>query len=429
MIWEIILIFVLLMANGAFAMAEIAIISSRKVRLQRKAEQGDERARDALLLANSPSEFLSSVQVGLTLVSIVTGALGGATLADRAGEWLQVQMPWLGKYGHTVAFVLVVGTLAYVSLVIGELVPKRIALGNPEGIAVVVAKPMRAVLRLAAPLVAFLSWTGDLCIRIIGTRASDEPIVSEEEVRGMIEQGLGAGVFHQREKEMLEGVFQLDQLLVADLMTPSARIVWINLDDPPEVVNRTIVGSGHSRFPVYQGNRDNVVGVVEVKALWANVALVGATDVRNVMFPPLVVPESVPAVRLLETFRSTGRHLALVSDEFGMIQGLITLHDVVEAIVGQLPEKGLRQQPAVKRREDGSLLVDAALEIGEFKRVARIKRLPGEERGEFLSVGGFLIDQLEHIPEAGEKVVAAGHVFEVIDMDLHRIDKILVTKV
>jgi len=429
MIWEIILIFALLIANGAFAMAEIAIISSRKVRLQRKAEQGDERARDALLLANSPSEFLSSVQVGLTLVSIVTGALGGATLADRAGEWLQVQMPWLGKYGHTVAFILVVGTLAYVSLVIGELVPKRIALGNPEGIAVVVAKPMRAVLRLAAPLVSFLSWTSDLCIRMIGTRASDEPIVSEEEVRGMIEQGLGAGVFHQREKEMLEGVFQLDQLLVADLMTPSARIVWINLDDSPELVNRTIVGSGHSRFPVYQGNRDNVVGVVEVKALWANVALVGATDVRSVMFPPLVVPESVPAVRLLETFRSTGRHLALVSDEFGMIQGLITLHDVVEAIVGQLPEKGLRQQPAVKRREDGSLLVDAALEIGEFKRVARIKRLPGEERGEFLSVGGFLIDQLEHIPETGEKVVAAGHVFEVIDMDLHRIDKILVTKV
>jgi len=429
MIWEIIFIFALLVANGAFAMAEIAIISSRKVRLQRKAEQGDERARDALLLANSPSEFLSSVQVGLTLVSIVTGALGGATLADRAGEWLQVQMPWLGKHGHTVAFVVVVGGIAYVSLVIGELVPKRIALGNPEGIAVVVAKPMRAVLKLAAPVVGFLSWTSDLCIRMIGTRASDEPVVSEEEVRGMIEQGLGAGVFHQREKEMLEGVFQLDQLLVADLMTPSARIVWLNLDDAPEVINRTIVASGHSRFPVYQGNRDNVVGIVEVKALWANMALAGTADLRSVMFAPLVVPESVPAVRLLETFRSSGRHLALVSDEFGMIQGLITLHDVVEAIVGQLPEKDLRQQPSIKRREDGSLLVDASLEIAEFKRVAKIKRLPGEERGEFLSLGGFMIDQLEHIPETGEKVVAAGHVFEVIDMDLHRIDKILVTKV
>jgi putative hemolysin len=429
MIWEIILIFALLIANGAFAMAEIAIISSRKVRLQRKAEQGDERARDALLLANSPSEFLSSVQVGLTLVSIVTGALGGATLADRAGEWMQEQMPWLGKHGHAVAFVLVVGSIAYVSLVIGELVPKRIALGNPEGIAVVVAKPMRAVLRLATPVVSLLSWTSDLCLRMIGTRASDEPVVSEEEVRGMIEQGLGAGVFHEREKEMLEGVFQLDQLLVADLMTPSARILWLNVDDVPEVTNRAIVASGHSRFPVYQGNRDNVVGVVEVKALWANMALAGTADLRSVMFPPLVVPESLPAVRLLETFRSSGRHLALVSDEFGMIQGLITLHDVVEAIVGQLPEKGLRLQPTVKRRDDGSLLVDASVEIGEFKRVARIKRLPGEERGEFLSIGGFVIDQLEHIPEAGERIVAAGHVFEVVDMDLHRIDKILVTKV
>lgn len=429
MIWEIIFIFALLLANGAFAMAEIAIISSRKVRLQRKAEQGDERARDALLLANSPSDFLSTVQVGITLVSILSGAFGGATLAERAGGWLEQNVPLVGAHGHTIAFVVVVGGIAYLSLVVGELVPKRIALANPEGIAVVVAKPMRAILRVSMPAVALLNWSSDLWLRLVGAPKSDDPVVSEEEVRGMIEQGLGAGVFHQREKEMLEGVFQLDQLLVADLMTPSARIVWLNVDDSPEVINRTIVASGHSRFPVYQGNRDNVVGIVEVKALWANMALAGTADLRSVMSAPLVVPESVPAVRLLETFRSSGRHLALVSDEFGMIQGMITLHDVVEAIVGQLPEKDLRQQPSIKRRDDGSLLVDASLEIAEFKRVAKIKRLPGEERGEFLSLGGFMIDQLEHIPEAGEKVVAVGHVFEVVDMDLHRIDKILVSKV
>ncbi len=429
MIWELAFIFLLLLGNGVFAMAEIAIISSRKVRLQQRADQGDDRARDALLLANSPNDFLSTVQVGLTTVSILTGALGGATLAERAGVWLEGLFPTLAPHGEAAGFVIVIGGISYFTLVIGELVPKRLALSNPEAIAVVVARPMLWLLRVSSPAVAFLSHSTGFWMKLIGQGSVKESLVSEEEVRGMIEQGLGTGVFHQRERDMVDGVFRLDQQMVGDLMTPAARMVWLDLEAPTEENWRKIVASGHSQFPVYKGNTDNLAGAVSVKALWANSALTGAVDLASVLSHPLVVPVSMLAPRLLDTFRQSGQHFALVADEFGMIQGLITLHDVVEAIVGQLPDRGQRARPGMKRREDGSWLIDASMDIADAKQALRIKRLPGEERGEFLSLGGFLLDQLEHIPAGGERVVAAGYIFEVIDMDRQRIDKILATKV
>lgn len=427
MFWEIALIFLLLVANGVFAMAEIAVVSARKTRLKKLAEQGNEKARAALALANSPNDFLSTVQVGITLIGVLAGAFSGATLADRLGEWLNTYA-WINPRGGAIAFALIVSLITYFSLILGELVPKRLALNNPEKIAAAVAMPMGLLARLAAPVVSFLSWSTDSVLGLLGLRQSEDPVVSEDEVTGLLEQGLGAGIFHQAEKEMVEGVFRLDEQLVGDLMTPASRIVWLNIEETADANWRKVVASGHSQFPVYQGSRDNVIGAVSVKALWANVALTGTADLRSVMHQPLIVPHSMLALRLVETFRKSGQHFALVADEFGSVLGLVTLHDIVEAIVGQLPEKGQRSRSNARHRDDGSWMIDAAMEVADLKRLLRIKRLPREESGDFVSIGGFLIDQLGHIPQEGEKVVAAGYVFEVIDMDHQRIDKIQATK-
>ena len=427
MIWELILLLTLLVANGGFAMAEIAMVSSRKVRLQKRADAGDEGARAALQIIAEPNHFLSTVQVGITLVSVLAGTFSGATLSDRLGLWLN-GFTWIAPHGDKLAFSIVVVVMTYFSVIIGELVPKRLALGNPELIASKTARPLNAISRMTAPAVAFLTWSSDIILKIIGLRPSTEPVVSEDEIRGMLDQGLGAGVFHQKERDMVEGVFRLDRQMVGELMTPSSRIVWLNLDDSDEDSWRKVVAGGHSQLPVFQGHRDNLVGVVSVKALWANLSLTGKVTLREVVTQPLVVPESMLAHRLVDTFRQSGQHLALVVDEFGMVQGLVTLHDVVESIVGVLPEKGQRGRPGARRREDGSWLIDAAMDVGEVRQLLKIRRLPGEERSEYLSLGGFIIYQLEHIPEEGERVVSMGHVFEVIDMDRQRIDKVLVSR-
>lgn len=428
MFWEIALIFFLLVANGVFAMAELAIVSSRRARLLRRAEEGDLGAKAALSLLDSPNEFLSTVQVGITLVGVFAGAFGGATLSERFGGWLD-GFSWVSPHGETVAFLLVVSVITYLSLVIGELVPKRLALNNPERIASILAGPMRWLSRVASPIVRFLSWSTEHAMRFLGLGEAPEPPVSEDEVKGLLDQGLRAGVFHQAERDMVEGVFRLDQQRVGELMTPAAKVVWLNAEEAPEVNWRRIVSSGHSDFPVYRGNRETLLGVVSVKALWANTAVSSTVvDLKSVISQPLIVPESTLATKLLETFRDSGRHFALVADEFGSIRGVVTLHDMMEAIVGRLPEQGHRFLPTARRRDDGSWLVDASLEIADVKRALRLKHLPGESRGDFVSLGGFVIDQLGRIPKEGERVVSSGYVFEVVDMDFQRIDKILVTR-
>jgi putative hemolysin len=427
--WEIAILGLLIFANGCFALAEIAIITARKSRLKQAAEKGDERAREALALANSPNDFLASVQVGLTLVSVLSGAYGGMTLGERLGEWLNAVYPVLHPYGHALGVAVVVSLITYFSLVVGELIPKRIALARPEQLACRVAAPMRLLSKLTSPVVAFLGWSTDAGLGLLRQKAHEETPVSEEEVRGLIEQGLGTGVFHQVERDMLEGVFNLDQLTAGRLMTPSSRIVWLNIDDASETNWRKVVASGHSQFPVYHGNRDNCVGLVSVKALWANASLLGSADLRSVMVKPLVVPESMQALVLVEAFRKGGMHFAMVADEFGSIRGLITLHDVLESIVGLLPDKAQRSRPSARRREDGAWVIDASMEVSEVKSLLRLRRLPGEESGAFISLAGFLIDQLEHIPVEGERVVSAGHVFEVLEASRQRIDRVLATKV
>jgi putative hemolysin len=425
---EIVFIIVLLLANGIFAMAEIALVSARKTKLKTLAEDGDTSAKLAFDLASSPGKFLSTVQVGITLVGVLAGAVGGARLADNLAELLS-SLEWMKPYADYVALFIVVTIITYLSVIIGELVPKRLALSNPERISAALARPMNALSTFAAPLVNFLNTSSEVLMAILGVKKSVEAPVSEEEVRVLIDEGLSAGVFKKAEKEMVESVFDLDEQTADDLMTPRARMIWLSVDDPDEENWRRIAGSGHSHFPVYQKTRDNVIGMVSVKALWANLSLAGKAELRALVTPPIYVPTTMPASKLIESFKKNGKHIALVVDEFGGVQGLVTLNDVMMAIVGNLPEREQRHDPKAVLRQDGTWLIDALLEIDEVKSTLAItEELPGEESGRYTTLGGFVVSSLGHIPREGEKVRWQEFEFEVIDMDKQRVDKILVTQ-
>jgi putative hemolysin len=422
---ELLLLLVLLLVNGFFSMAELAVVSSRKTRLRELAEEGDERAGRALAAAEAPTRFVSTVQVGITFVGVFAGAVGGAALADNAAAWL-AGFSWVGPYAEPAALGLVVVSITLASVIIGELVPKRVAAANPEGIARWVVGPVGALSTLAHPAVVALTWLSEGILRIFGLGQARVQAVSEGEINDLVQQGLRSGAFNPTETEMVAGVLELDQLGVTEIMTPRPKMVFLNLDDPDEVNWRKIVTSGHSRYPVYALHRDQVVGVVTVKAIWANTAFGLPANLRSVMTPPLIVPEAMTVIHLIEQFRKTGQHLALVTDEFGAIQGLVTMIDVMEAIAGDLPEKGRRAAPEARRREDGSWLIDATLLTGEFKELLGLEELPHEETAEFKTAGGFVMTYFGRIPRAGDHFDHGGWRFEVIDMDRHRIDKILV---
>jgi len=421
---ELGVIFLLLLANGLFSMTEIAIVSARKPRLRRMAESGDQRAQAALDLAESPNRFLSTVQVGITLVGVVAAAFSGATLSAKLAEPLK-QIGWLTAYADKAAFVLVVGVLTYFTLVIGELMPKRLGLANPEGIARLMAGPMTKLSVLASPMVALLGWSTDALLKLFRVKTEPEMTVSEEEIQLMVREGTRAGVFLPHEPAMVEGVLALDRVSMRELMTPRAKIIWINAADSHDAIWHKIVVSGHTVFPVYEGQRDNVIGFVTVKAIYANLAAGIPPRVRDLMTPAMVVPASLTASMLLEKFKQTGRHVALVADEFGGIIGLVSLHDIMEAIIGELPSTDERLKPTAKRRDDGSWLVDGMLDAEEFERlVPQFKLHPRPER-DYQTFAGFVMKHLGHVPHEGESFQHQGYCVEVIDMDGHRVDKVL----
>ncbi len=424
---EILFIFFILFANGLFAMAEIAVVTSRRARLKTLADEGNAGAKLAFELAKSPGRFLSTVQVGITLFGVLSGVVGGARLADKLAEPIK-NIPVIGTYADLIALVVVSTAITYFSVIIGELVPKRLALNNPERIASMLARPMNGLAKLTNPVVSLLHHSSEVLLALLGVKKSNETSVSEEEVRVLIDEGLSSGVFKKAEKDMVEGVFDLDEQTADDLMTPRARIIWLSLDDADDENWRRIAGSGHSHFPVYQKTRDNVVGMVSVKSLWANLSLAGRAELRSLVTPPLYVPTTMPASTLIAEFKKSGKHIAMVVDEFGGLQGLVTLNDVMMAIVGNLPEKEQRYEPKAVRREDGTWLIDALLEIDEVKNYLKITGdLPDEDEDDFTTLGGFLLHRLGHIPQEGERVIWDRFEFEIIDMDRQRIDKVLVT--
>jgi putative hemolysin len=425
---EIVIIFCLLLANGVFAMAEISVVSSRKGRLKKLAADGAPGAVRALALAEQPNRFLSTVQIGITLVGILAGAFGGATISEKLAA-VFAEVPALAPYSQALGLIVVVGAITYASLIIGELVPKRIGLNNPERKAMLLAGPMSALSRLAAPFVWFLMTSTELVLKVLGLGREKETPPSEEEVSHLIEQGAAAGVFHKAERQMVEGVLRLDERSVTEIMTRRSRIVFLNVADPDEVNWRKIVASGHSHFPVYEGTRDSVLGMVSVKALWANTAFGVPSRLRDQLTKPLFVPRTVAIVQLLESFKKTGKHLALVTDEYGSVEGIVSLIDVMEAIVGDLPEPGDRRAPGAVKREDGTWLVDGAMDIRDFKLRFELSALPGEADGNFETLGGFVLDRFGHIPSPGEYFEWVGWRFEVIDMDRNRVDKVLMVPV
>jgi len=424
---EIVIIFCLLLANGVFAMAEISVVSSRKGRLKKLADEGSPNAVAALALVQEPTRFLSTVQIGITLIGILAGAFGGATLSGKVGA-MAARVPVLEPYSRAIGLVIVVGAITYFSLIIGELVPKRVGLNNPEKKAMLMAGPMNALSKVAAPFVWVLTTSTELVLKLFGFGKEVEAPPSEEEVSHLIEQGAAAGVFHKGERQMVEGVLRLDERPVTDIMTRRSRIVFLNVGETDEVNWRKIVTSGHSHFPVYEGSRDYVLGMVSVKALWANAAIGVPSKLTDHLTKPLFVPRSVTIVQLLESFKNTGKHLALVTDEYGSIQGIVSLIDVMETIVGDLPEPGDRRAPDARQREDGSWLVDGTMDIDEVKLRFGFTALPGHEDEGFETLGGFVLDRFGHIPAVGEYFEWGGWRFEVVDMDRNRIDKVLFAK-
>lgn len=424
--FEIVLILLLIIANGVFSGSEIAIVSARKVRLEQLAKDGNQKARVALKLANSPNNLLSTVQIGITLIGIVSGAVGGATVSHHL-QALLAQVPLLKPYSEALGFGIVVTLITYLSLVIGELVPKRLALNNPEPIACAIAQPMRWLSKIASPLVYLLGISTDKLLELAGVRASEEPPVTEEEIRALIGQGTQAGLFEKSEQDMVSRVFRLGDRPVQALMTPRLEIDWLDLDSPWEETQQLIIESPHSRFPVCQEDLDTCLGIIRIKDVLSAHFSGGMIDLKAMLQTPLFVPENTHALRVLEMFKEFGTHMAMVTDEYGGIAGLVTLNDLTEAIFGELPTTETEEEPMVIQREDGSWLLDGLLSIDEFKALFDRESLPEEDTGLYHTLAGFVIRALGRIPRSGDLFTWNGLRFEVVDMDGMRVDKLLVT--
>jgi putative hemolysin len=421
---EALLILLLLVLNGAFAMSEIAIVSSRKARLQQKAVEGSGAARRALELADQPNRFLATVQVGITLIGILAGAFGGATLARHLADWLE-GFDAIAPYANALALAIVVGLITYMSLVIGELVPKRIGLTAPERIAMLVAQPMFFLSRLASPLVRVLSLSTDGVLRLLRVRPSDEPPVTEEEIAVMLEQGTRAGVFEEEERKLVERVFDLDARRVDAIMTPRPDITWLDPRDSPEVVCAKVTRDRHGRYPVCDGTLDAFIGIVDAKDAWP-LALAGQpVDLRQLATQPLFVPGALTASRLLGLFRESGVHVAVVVDEYGSVAGLVTLNDVMEEITGQLrPDT----QPRIVQRTDGSWLVEGSVSIEELAAALGVDADARWPTRDFRTVAGLVVGRLRRIPHEADSIREGDLTLEVIDMDGRRVDKVLVSR-
>ena len=423
---DFLLILLIVVANGIFVMSELAIVSARKVRLQQLANQGDIKARIALELANAPNQFLASVQIGITLLAILSGAFAESTIARRLIPLLNL-VPWLAPYSDALSSVIAILIITYLTLIIGELVPKRLALNYPERIASIVAIPMRMLANIASPVVYLLSASTDLVVRMMGIKPSTEPQVTEEEIRVLIEQGTEAGTFEEAEQDMVERVFRLGDRPVNALMTPRPDIVWLDLEDTAEENRKKMLDSCHSRFPVCQGGLDNVLGIMHVTDLLARSLSGQQLDLTVSLRQPVFVPESTRGLKILEVFKQTGIHLALVVDEYGVIQGLVTLNDIMVEIVGDVPSAGELEEPQAVQREDGSWLLDGMLPVDEFFEIFEIDEIPTDHRGSYQTLGGFVITHLGRIPSAADYFEWESLRFEVMDMDGNRVDKVLVT--
>lgn len=424
---EILMILFLILLNGLLAMSEFAVVTARKNRLQERANRGDRGASAALELAREPTDFLASVQIGITLVGVLAGAFGGATVAQALAARL-ANIKMLASYSQAIALALVVVLITFFTLVFGELTPKRLALIRPESLAAALARPMRLFARITAPLAWLLSAATDLVLRILRAEEPDEPLVTEDDLKVLISQATRAGVILEAEKNLVSGVFRLGDRRAGMLITPRTEIEWLDLDQPLEQNLRIVTNSQHSRFPVGCGSLDDVQGVVLAKDL-LRICLSGAPiDLQEVLIPPIFVPENAPALQVLEVFKTAQPPIVMVIDEYGGLQGLLTIHDILEAFVGEITSWEALGDPSIYRRSDGSWLVDGRLQIDEFMEAFQISRMRDYDRGHYETVGGFAMVELGKIPVTGDQFDWGEYHFEIVDMDGFRVDKVLIKK-
>ena len=417
---EILIVLLFILINSVFVLSEMSVASSRKARLQQRVNEGDKRANTALRLLQDPNLFLATVQIGITLVSVLVGAVGGVTLSEPLGV-LFARIPAIAPFADSLALGIVVVAITFVSIILGELVPKRIALHNPERIASTLAGPMILVSKLFAPFVWLLGRITDFVLRVLGIKPGNEPPVTEEEIQLLIDQGTQAGVFEEAEHDMVEGVFSLGDQRVYSLMTPRTDVVWLDISDTTEEIREKIAGCEFSRFPVRQGTLDVMLGIVKARDLLVPSLSGEEIKLKDLLKPAFFIPETMFASRALEIFKEKGTEILLVIDEFGGLQGLLTINDILEEIVGQVEI----DEPQATQRQDGSWLLDGMLEVDEFKEIFSLPGLPHEDEYETLS--GFVMMSLGRVPQAADHFEWHGLRFEVIDMDSRRVDKVLVT--
>ena len=423
--WELVLLIALIMGNGLFSMTEIAIVSARRSRLEQLAASGDHGAIEALKLLDDPNRFLSTVQVGITLIGTLAGVVGGARFATPVADLLlKAGVP--EEHRQSIALGIVVLLITYLSLTLGELAPKRIALSNPEGISRVAAGPMRRLSIISSPLISLLSGTTNLILKLLPLREGGESDVTEDDIRMMIGQGEKTGVLSGEEKDMLIRMLHLDDRRVSTLMTPRRDMVSFPRTATRVDILDVIEENRHSRYPVYGDNVENILGVVHLRDIMYAISKSEVVDLSGCMTPALHVPDTTRALGLLRQFKSSGIHFAIVQDEFGGVQGVVTLNDVFECIVGSLPEAGEEEDPDVIRREDGSYLLNGSLAIDELYAIFPGHPIADEGEGGFKTLGGFIMSQLGRIPSAGDYFICGGLRFEVMDMDERRVDKALV---
>jgi len=425
---DILIIVLLTFASGVFAMSEMAVVTARKSRLQEWASKGNTRARTALELAHTPNRFLSTLQISITFVSILAGAFAATTLAQRMVPLL-TSIPPLEPYSQPLALGLALLLITYFLFVLGDLVPKRLAMRYPETIATVTAIPLRWFSKILSPIVHLLTISSDMVSRLFGRAEAQESAVTEEEIKTLVQQGTEAGVFEESEQDMVEAVLRLGDKTARSLMTPRTQIVWLDLENRIDQIHEKIIESGYSRFPVGTGSLDDATGIVQAKDLLTANLAGKPMDLKALVQQPLFVPRTISALALLESFRSSGQHIALVVDEYGGIEGLLTHHDILEAIAGDMPFDAKPSDPKAVQRHDGSWLLDGMLSVDEFKEIFHVESLPGEKRDAYQTLGGFIFTQMGRVPSVAEHFEWNDLRFEVVDMDGKRIDKVLVTAV
>jgi putative hemolysin len=426
----IIILAFLIILSGIFTMSEMAIVSARKACLQQWSEGGRTSAGRALALANKPANFLSTVQLGITVIAILSGAMGEATLSKQVAESLS-QVVWLQPYADQLAFWIPVTGIAVFSLIFGELVPKRLALLKPEGIASTMARPMEVISAIAFPLVWLISFFTDLVLWMLGMRvpANSSPI-TKEEINVLMEQGAEAGVFEKHEQTLVSRIFRLDDQLIRSVMTPRSEIVYFDLNDSFEINRQKLLRSGHSRFLICKGGLGEVVGVLQAKSVLDAFLEGKPFDFVSDAVKPLYVPETQTMIELLESFKKHRQHLALVIDEYGELQGLVTINNVMEVLVGDVATVEDEFQPEIMQREDGSWLVDGNIPIERFREAMKIDcKLPGEGIQAYRTLAGFAMMCLGRVPQVGDQFISDGLRFEIVDMDQNRVDKLIVSRV